>query len=117
MPFLRASFVAAAATAALTMTATMTAHAQDGGGRYALHEVNFDMWCQEERHLPPERCDKRLPQDDAEFQAYANKIEGYETQQLNQDAQQRRLDQAITRSDPSANTAGTPPTTPIPPPR
>ncbi len=85
--------------------------------RSQLHPQNFDIWCQETQHLPPARCDKRLPQDDAEFQAYANKIEGYETQQLNQDAEQRRLDQAITRSDPSANPASTPPTAPIPPPR
>ena len=54
---------------------------------------------------------------DAAFQAYANKMEGYETQQLNQDAKDRRVDQSILRSDPSANPAGTPPTAPIPPPR
>jgi len=79
--------------------------------------MNFDLWCQEHEHLPPARCDKRLPQDDAAFQAYSNKMEGYETQQLNQTARDRRLDNTLLRSDPSANPAGTPPTQPIPPPR
>jgi hypothetical protein len=100
----------------LVLLAASGANAQQSW-RNQLQPMNFDMWCQEHKHLPPERCDKRLPQDDAEFQAYANKIEGYETQQLNQNAEQRRIDQAITRSDPSANPAGTPPTAPIPPPR
>ncbi|HTW33730.1 MAG TPA: hypothetical protein VMD53_03855 [Rhizomicrobium sp.] len=85
--------------------------------RNKFQPMNFDMWCQEHKHLPPERCDKRLPQDDAEFQAYANKIENYETQQLNQNAQDRRINRAIQNSDPSSNPAGTPPTQPIPPPR
>src|SRR5580698_8866470 len=42
-----------------------------------LHEMNFDMWCQEHEHLPPKRCDKRLPQDDSAFQAYAYLLETY----------------------------------------
>jgi len=60
---------------------------------YPLHEMNFDMWCQEQQHLPPERCDKRLPQDDAAFQAYSNKIESYEIPYL----QRRRNDQTLNR--------------------
>jgi hypothetical protein len=93
------------------------ANAQQHSWRNQLQPMNFDLWCQEHEHLPPARCDKRLPQDDAAFQAYSNKIEGYETQQLNQDAKDRRVDQTILRSDPSANPAGTPPTTPIAPPQ
>jgi hypothetical protein len=64
-----------------------------------LHEMNFDMWCQEHRHLPPERCDKRLPQDDAAFQDYANTIERYETQQLNGQARERHIDRMIDNAD------------------
>jgi hypothetical protein len=99
------------------LTASGGADAQQHSWRNQLQPMNFDMWCQEQQHLPPARCDKRLPQDDAAFQAYANKIEGYETQQLNQDAKDRRVDQTILRSDPSSNPAGTPSTAPIPPPR
>lgn len=79
--------------------------------------MNFDLWCQEHEHHSARRCDKRLPEDDAAFQAYSNKIEGYETQQLNQEARDHRLNNTILRSDPSANPAGTPPTQPITPPR
>ncbi len=60
-----------------------------------LREMNFDMWCQEHRHLPPARCDKRLPQDDAAFQDYVNTIERYETRKLNNQAQEWRTDRMI----------------------
>jgi hypothetical protein len=77
---------------------------------------SFDMWCQETAHLPPSRCDKRLPEDDAAYQAYVNKSENYQMQQQNQKADENRLNQTILRSDPSANPAGTPPTQPVTPP-
>jgi hypothetical protein len=64
-----------------------------------FREINFDMWCQEHRHLPPARCDKRLPQDDAAFQAYENTIEQYETRKSNNEAQERHIDRMID-SDP-----------------
>src|SRR5271167_2844127 len=80
-------------TFGLALLTAVGAAAQQHSWRNQLQPMNFDMWCQEQQHLPPARCDKRLPQDDAAFQAYANKIEGYETQQLNQDTQQHRLDQ------------------------
>ena len=46
------------------------AHAQSGGA--PLRHWNFDLWCQEHENLPPDRCDKRLPQDDARFQAFVD---------------------------------------------
>ena len=96
MPVLRVCLFAAAATAVLVSQAS----AQDGGGRYALHEINFDMWCQEERHLPPERCDKRLPQDDADYQAYVSKIESYEVQYLQEQRRDVNIDRTIVHDDP-----------------
>lgn len=68
--------------------------------RPQLHEMNFDMWCQEHQHLPPSRCDKRLPDDDAAFESYVDTIEHYETQQLNGEAKDRRIDRMIDRADP-----------------
>lgn len=65
-----------------------------------LHEMNFDMWCQEHQHLPPARCDKRLPADDAAFESYVDTIEHYETQQLNSESNERRIDRMINRADP-----------------
>jgi hypothetical protein len=77
-----------------------------------LHEMNFDMWCQEHEHLPPARCDKRLPKDDAAFQAYVNLIENYETQKLNNEAKERHIDRML-----ETNPASAPPQPPAPRPQ
>ena len=66
---------------------------------YALQEMNFDMWCQEEKQLPPERCDKRLPQDDAEFEAYVNAIQRYELPYLQRRASDQILNRVILHND------------------
>lgn len=71
---------------------------------YNVHEINFDMWCQEQQHLPPSRCDKRLPQDDAAYQAYVNKIQQYEIPYLQQRERDRQLNQGIIHYDPIDNT-------------
>src|ERR1700677_2516144 len=96
MPTLRACLLAAVAAVILAARA----EAQDSGGRYALHEINFDMWCQEERHLPPDRCDKRLPQDDADYRAYVAKIETYEIQYLQKKQDEENLERVIVHNDP-----------------
>jgi hypothetical protein len=69
---------------------------------YSLQEMNFDMWCQEEKHLPPARCDKRLPQDDAEFQAYRATVEKYEIPYLQKKQTEQTLNRVINR-DPIDN--------------
>jgi hypothetical protein len=71
-----------------------------GDAPYPLNEMNFDMWCQEEQHLPPARCDKRLPADDAAFQAYRNKIETYEIPYLQRKRDEQTLNRAILHNDP-----------------
>ena len=112
---MKRTFASAVFCATLT-AACLAAYGADAQTRRLQFEpMNFDMWCQEHMHLPPKRCDKRLPDDDAAFQAYANKMEGYETQQLNQGWRDQRLNNTILRSDPSANPAGTPPTRTITP--
>jgi hypothetical protein len=85
---------------AVLATASFAMRAEAQTGPYQLQEMNFDMWCQEERHLPPERCDKRLPQDDADFQAYVAKIEGYEVQYLQHQRNEVNLDRDILHDDP-----------------
>jgi len=65
-----------------------------------LTEMNFDLWCQEEQHLPPDRCDKRLPQDDAAFDAYRTKIENYEVPYLEKREQSDNLNQVLLHNDP-----------------
>jgi len=68
--------------------------------RYDVQNMNFDMWCQEEQHLPPERCDKRLPGDDADFNAYRAKIERYEIPYLQQQQKQLQINSDILHNDP-----------------
>ncbi len=85
---------------ALLLLAT---RAEAQAARYPLHEMNFDMWCQEQKHLPPERCDKRLPQDDAEFEAYVGKIETYEIPYLQQREREQNLNRVIVHGDPEDN--------------
>ena len=67
---------------------------------YPLHEMNFDMWCQEQKHLPPERCDKRLPQDDADFEAFLKKYEKYEIPYLQRRDDSIELNKVILHADP-----------------
>lgn len=79
---------------------TLVAARANAQGAYPLHEMNFDMWCQEQQHLPPERCDKRLPQDDAAFQAYTNKIENYEIPYLQRRKNEETINRVIIHNDP-----------------
>jgi hypothetical protein len=65
-----------------------------------LQEMNFDMWCQDEQKLPPERCDKRTPADDAAFQAYREKIEHYEVPYLEKREQSDNLNRVLLHNDP-----------------
>jgi len=81
----------------------VAAQADAQGRHLKLQEINFDMWCQETQHLPPDRCDKRLPQDDAAFQAYVDTFEHYETQKLNSEAREQRFDRDILYNDPIDN--------------
>ena len=97
--------------AALLLVTAHSADAQDTGRPYRLQPLNFDLWCQENQRLPPKRCDKRLPQDDAAFQAYQNTIENYELDYLRRHDSDRNLQRDLRHSDPS----GLPPTPPGPP--
>ena len=75
-----------------------------------VKEMNFDLWCQEQAHLPVERCDKRAPDDIAAFETYRNKIEAYEIPYLRQKNNAAQLDRDILRNDP----VDTPPVKDIP---
>ena len=70
---------------------------------YRVQEMNFDLWCQEQAGLPPERCDKRTDADEAAFEAYRSKVEAYEIPYLQQKDNAARLDRNILRADPVDN--------------
>ena len=75
-----------------------------GQGRpYKLPTMNFDLWCQETEHLPPERCDKRLPKDNAVFEAYRAKVEKFELRYHQGREKSQYLNRAILHNDPVDN--------------
>jgi hypothetical protein len=85
----------------LAVAALFAAHAgAQSATALPLSEMNFDMWCQDEQKLPPERCDKRTPADDAAFQAYREKIERYEVPYLEKREQQDNLNRVLLHNDP-----------------
>jgi len=86
--------LAAAALAALALPAG----AQNS--RYDVQTINFDLWCQETQHLPPDRCDKRLPADEAAFEDYRAKVEKYEIPYLKGQETGAQLNRTILRGDP-----------------
>ena len=94
--------VLASMTAAVLMSGPAIAQRN---GNYPVTEMNFDLWCQEQANLPPERCDKRTPEDNAAFEAYRAKVEAYEIPYLQQKANAARMDRDMLRNDPVDNPA------------
>ncbi|HEX4273346.1 MAG TPA: hypothetical protein VHZ32_18280 [Rhizomicrobium sp.] len=88
--------------AALMLPLVPPALAQTGKN-YDVKTMNFDLWCQEDAHLPPDRCDKRLPQDEQTFEAYRDKIERYEIPYLQQKSNDAIIDRNILHNDPVDN--------------
>src|ERR1700749_1969488 len=68
--------------------------------RYDVKTINFDLWCQETQHLAPDRCDKRLPEDEAAFEDYRAKVEKYEIPYLKGQETGAQLNRTILHDDP-----------------
>ena len=68
--------------------------------RYDVKTMNFDLWCQEQARLDPDRCDKRLPEDEKQFEVYRAKIEKYEVPYLKRKEDEQLLDQNVLHNDP-----------------
>ena len=81
-------------------TALLVTSAQAQSSRYDVKTMNFDMWCQETAKLDPDRCDKRLPDDEKQFEAYRAKIEKYELPYLKRKESDQLLDQNVLHNDP-----------------
>jgi hypothetical protein len=82
------------------MLAASVARVVAQGGSLDLHPLNFDLWCQETQHLPPDRCDKRSARDEADFEAYRAKVEKYEIPYLKGRENGQQLDRTILHNDP-----------------
>ena len=89
----------ALAIASLLAAALIPAAAQNGQN-YNVKTMNFDLWCQETQHLPPERCDKRTPDDEKTFEAYRDQVERYEVPYLQQQQRDLTLNRDIIHNDP-----------------
>jgi hypothetical protein len=96
MGYFRTGWIAAALVAL-----PLVAHAQ--GQNYDVKTMNFDLWCQEQQHLDPDRCDKRLPGDEKDFEAYRATIEHYEIPYLQEKQNAIALDRSILNKDPVDN--------------
>lgn len=81
----------------------VTAPSMGQVGGYKLQTMNFDMWCQETRHLPPERCDRRLPADEKQFETYRAKVEKFEIPYMKGREHAQQLDRTIMHYDPVDN--------------
>ena len=84
--------------AVLAVLVALPAHAQST--RYDVKTINFDLWCQEEAKLPPDRCDKRTPEDEKTFEAFRAKIEKYEIPYLRHKQDEQQLNRTIIHDQP-----------------
>jgi hypothetical protein len=82
---------------------TWTLPAWSQGSNYDVKTMNFDLWCQEQAHLAPDRCDKRQPEDEQTFEDYRAKIEQYEIPYLEKKKNQITMDNNILNKDPVDN--------------
>src|ERR1700761_1519494 len=76
------------------------------GQNYDVKTMNFDMWCQEQAHLPADRCDKRTAEDEKTFEAYRDKIERYEIPYLQQQQHDLAIHRDVMENDPIDNPVG-----------
>ena len=67
---------------------------------FNVREMNFDLWCQDTQHLAPERCDKRLPEDEQVFEAYRAQVERYEIPYLQRQQRDLSISRDILHNDP-----------------
>ncbi|HEY4943782.1 MAG TPA: hypothetical protein VII56_20305 [Rhizomicrobium sp.] len=91
---MKRALILAASIAALAMPAAAQS------GHYAVQTINFDLWCQETQHLPADRCDKRLPGDEADFEDYRAKVEKFEVPYLQDKESGAQLSRTILHADP-----------------
>jgi hypothetical protein len=80
---------------------------------YGLVAMNFDLWCQEEAHLPAHRCDQRTAVDEKAFEDIQREISPYEAQNLRRAEQEMQLERDFLQNDPIDNPMMRDPLAPI----
>lgn len=92
----------AALTATLLVLCMAGARAQTGRN-YNVQGMNFDMWCQEQAHLLPDRCDKRTAEDEKRFEKHRNRVDRYEVPYLQEQQSNLAVHRDIMENDPVDN--------------
>ena len=98
----RALLAASALLAVSLASGTSPALAQSQT-TYDVKTINFDLWCQEQANLPPNRCDKRLPEDEQQYEAFRDKVEKYEIPYLKDKQRTAEFNDNILNHDPVDN--------------
>jgi hypothetical protein len=73
---------------------------------YNVQILSFDMWCLENKHYDPARCDARQPDDVAAFEEYRATVERYELPYLKRMEEERELQTRILEHDSSDRRPG-----------
>ncbi len=97
------SMIRALSLAAAAVALFVSGALAQSGKNFDVKTMNFDLWCQEQQHLPPERCDKRTPEDEEAYEAYRDKVEKYEIPYLQGQQTGAQLDRTILHNDPVDN--------------
>ena len=84
---------------ALTVALFVSTASAQTGKNYDVKTMNFDLWCQEQAHLPVARCDKRTPEDEKTFETYRAQIERYEVPYLQQRQRELTINRDIMHND------------------
>ncbi len=98
----RCIFACAAVAAALALPFAAAAQTPQST-TYDVKTINFDLWCQEVARIDPDRCDKRLPEDEQNFEAFRGTIEKYELSHLKDKQKEYNFDQNLLHKDPIDN--------------
>ena len=92
-----------AVTLAFAWSLTAVVASAQTGKNFDVKTMNFDLWCQETQKLPPDRCDRRTAEDEAQFDAYRDSVEKYELTYLKRKQTDQNLSRVVTHADPSPN--------------
>lgn len=68
---------------------------------FDVHELTFDLWCQQTQRYPIERCQARSDADVKAFEDYRDSVERYELDFLKQQQRDRDLEYRTNR-DPTS---------------
>jgi len=97
------ALLAASALLAISLASGTSPALAQSQTTYDVKTINFDLWCQEQAKLPPDRCDKRLPEDEQQYEAFRDKVEKYEIPYLKDKQRTAEFNDNILNHDPVDN--------------